>query len=122
MEGIDIFELATPDALSGDGQNTLFHPCEVELAETTKAVVDICSRADTVVLCRHFELDGALHKAVSVLKKRTGPHESEIRELRLGSGGVSAGQRLFKFRGILSGITEFEDDKVAPLGLQGNGP
>ena len=33
-----------PEALRGDDQNTLFHPSEVELAETTKAVVDLCAR------------------------------------------------------------------------------
>src|SRR6185369_10897752 len=30
--------------LRGDEQNTLFHPSEVELAETTKAVFDLCAR------------------------------------------------------------------------------
>jgi circadian clock protein KaiC len=44
LEGIDIYELATPDALTGDEQNTLFHPSEVELAETMKGVIDLCSR------------------------------------------------------------------------------
>src|SRR4029453_4633904 len=44
LKGIDLFELAPADALRGDDQNTLFHPSEVELAETTKAVVDLCDR------------------------------------------------------------------------------
>ena len=44
LDGIELFELTPPDALRGDDQNTLFHPSEVELAETTKAVVDLCAR------------------------------------------------------------------------------
>ena len=44
LEGIELFELTPADALRGDDQNTLFHPSEVELAETTKAVVDLCAR------------------------------------------------------------------------------
>jgi circadian clock protein KaiC len=44
LDGIDIFELATPDAFLNDEQNTLFHPSEVELAETTKGVFDLCAR------------------------------------------------------------------------------
>ena len=44
LDGIELFELTPPDALRGDDQNTLFHPSEVELAETTKAVLDLCAR------------------------------------------------------------------------------
>jgi circadian clock protein KaiC len=44
LDSIELFELTPPDALRGDEQNTLFHPSEVELAETTKAVVDLCAR------------------------------------------------------------------------------
>jgi circadian clock protein KaiC len=75
---------------------------------------DVSYLADTVVLCRHFEVAGALRKAVSVLKKRTGPHEAEIRELRLSSAGVSAGEPLIHFRGVLSGVPIF-DLPAAPV-------
>src|SRR5687768_5764463 len=44
LEGLEIFELSPPDALTGGEENTLFHPSEVELAETTSAVVALCSR------------------------------------------------------------------------------
>src|SRR6476619_2295311 len=43
LDGIDIFELAAPEAFAQD-QNTRFHPSEVELAEMTKAVTDLCIR------------------------------------------------------------------------------
>lgn len=44
LDDVDIFELPAPDSLRSDDQNTLFHPSEVELAETTKAVINVCSR------------------------------------------------------------------------------
>jgi circadian clock protein KaiC len=39
LEGIELFELTPADALRGDDQNTLFHPSEVELGETTTAIL-----------------------------------------------------------------------------------
>src|ERR1043165_6081763 len=44
LDGITIFELNPPGTLGPEEQNTLFHPSEVELAETTKAVVELCER------------------------------------------------------------------------------
>jgi circadian clock protein KaiC len=39
LEGIDIHELSTADQLGEDSDNTLFHPSEIELAETTRAIL-----------------------------------------------------------------------------------
>jgi circadian clock protein KaiC len=46
LEGLELFELSAPDALTSVEENTLFHPSEVELAETTKAVVNLCTRTE----------------------------------------------------------------------------
>jgi circadian clock protein KaiC len=43
-------------------------------------------------------------KAISVLKKRTGPHEESIRELRFDRSGIRLSQPLAKFQGILTGV------------------
>ena len=56
--------------------------------------VDVSYLADTVVLLRYFEAEGAVRKAISVVKKRTGAHEHTIRELTLDHGGVHVGQPL----------------------------
>jgi circadian clock protein KaiC len=69
---------------------------------------DVTYLADTVLLLRHFEAGGTLRKAVSVLKKRTGAHEGAIRELRLSSKGITAGEPLSKFRGVLTGVPSYE--------------
>ena len=76
---------------------------------------DVTYLADTVLLLRHFEAGGTLRKAVSVLKKRTGKHESAIRELRLSDKGITAGEPLTKFRGVLTGVPTYEGSADALL-------
>lgn len=63
--------------------------------------------ADTVLLLRYFEAQGEVRGAISVLKKRSGPHERTIREFGLGSGGVMVGPPLNRFRGVLTGVPEY---------------
>lgn len=72
--------------------------------------VDVSYLADCVVLLRYYESDGQLHKAISVMKKRSGNHERAIRDLSMGPKGVMVGPPLTKFRGILSGIPVIQDD------------
>ncbi len=69
--------------------------------------VDLSYLADTVMFLRHFEARGALHHAISVVKKRHGQHEKTIRELRLAPGGLVVGDPLSAFRGVLTGNPEF---------------
>jgi len=69
--------------------------------------IDVTYLADTVLLLRHFEAGGELHRAISVLKKRTGGHESTIRELHFGRNGLTAGEPLHQFRGVLTGVPTF---------------
>ena len=69
--------------------------------------VDISYLADTVLLLRHFEANGAIRQAVSVYKKRYGDHEKQIREVRLRPGSIQIGQSLSQFSGILSGTPQY---------------
>jgi circadian clock protein KaiC len=71
--------------------------------------VDVSYLADCVVLLRYYEAEGELHKAISVMKKRSGDHEKAIREFTMGEGGLSVGPPLKGFRGILTGIPIVED-------------
>ena len=43
-----------------------------------KSPVDVTYLADTVILLRYFEAIGTVRRAISVIKKRTGMHESTI--------------------------------------------
>jgi circadian clock protein KaiC len=60
--------------------------------------------ADAVVLLRYYEADGAVHQAISVMKKRGGAHERTIREFTMDSAGLHVGEPLRQFRGILTGV------------------
>ena len=70
--------------------------------------VDASYLADTVVLLRFFEAGGRVKKAISVVKKRSGPHEDTIREMRIDNGGLHVGDALTNFRGVLTGTPVFE--------------
>lgn len=73
---------------------------------TVSSQIDITYLADTVLLLRYFEWSGAIHKALSVFKRRGGAHENSIRELTLSSNGLAIGEPLTGLRGVLSGIPE----------------
>jgi circadian clock protein KaiC len=70
--------------------------------------IDVSYLADSVVLLRYYELAGQIRKAISVVKKRSGPHERTIRPFALGADGISVGAPLTEFRGVLSGTPMFE--------------
>ena len=72
------------------------------------APVDLSYLADNVLMTRYFEANGRVRKALSVVKKRTGMHESTIRELSLAAGGIQVGPALAQFHGVLSGVPVFD--------------
>ncbi len=66
--------------------------------------VDTTYLADNVILFRYFEDRGHVRRAISVFKKRSGAHEHTIRELRLGDKGLTIGEPLIEFHGVLTGV------------------
>lgn len=73
--------------------------------------IDVTYLADTVLMFRFFESEGAVHKAISVIKKRTGQHEHTIRELFIDKAGISVGPPLDAFRGVLTGVPVLADGR-----------
>jgi circadian clock protein KaiC len=69
--------------------------------------VDVSYLADTVLLLRHFEAAGTIRKAISVVKRRIGPHETTIRELSMSHKGIIIGHPLTEFHGVLTGIPTY---------------
>ena len=55
------------------------------------------------ILLRYFEALGRVRRAMSVMKKRGGSHEDTIREFKIGSRGISVGEPLDNFQGVLHG-------------------
>jgi circadian clock protein KaiC len=76
-----------------------------------QSTVDVSYLADTVLLFRFFEYAGEIRQALSVIKKRSGPHERSIRELILAEGRISVGEPLKDFRGVLTGTPNFGGER-----------
>lgn len=73
----------------------------------TNSPIDVSYLADTVLLFRYFERAGAIRQALSVVKKRSGPHERTIRELIFGKGTIRVGPPLKEFEGVITGNPTF---------------
>ena len=88
QQGIVTMLVVSPQGLVGQMQNPL----------------DVTYLADTVLTLRFYEAGGSVHKALSVIKKRTGQHETTIRELMINDSGIDVGPALTNFRGVLTGV------------------
>ncbi len=83
------------------------------VGEHVESPIDISYLADTVVLLRYFEAFGQVRRAVSVIKKRTGPHESRIREMMIGPPHrIRIGEPLSAFQGVLTGTPEYTGEAM----------
>ena len=71
------------------------------------APIDVSYLADSVVITRFFEALGSIRKAISIIKKRSGPHEGTVRELNMTTGGVRVGPPLTDFQGVLTGVPSY---------------
>jgi len=70
---------------------------------------DVSYLADNVLLLRYFEAAGEVRQAISVVKRRSGPHERSIREMMFKDGRLTIGDPLRNFSGILSGVPEYQE-------------
>ena len=82
--------------------------------------VDVSYLADTVLMLRYFEASGAVHRALSVVKRRSGPHETTIRELKITSKGIHVGEPLTKFHGVLTGVPTYTGTPKSMLVKESN--
>lgn len=90
--------------LNRRGATTFLTIAQHGLIGDMQAPVDITYLADTVVLLRYFEALGRVRRAISVIKKRAGAHEDTIREYRISDQGITLGQPLAAFQGVLRGV------------------
>src|SRR6202035_2011157 len=90
--------------LNRRGAATFMTVAQHGLVGDMKAPVDVTYLADTVILLRYFEALGTVRRAMSIIKKRTGMHESTIREYRIDNRGLTIGEPLDGFQGILRGV------------------
>ncbi len=90
--------------LNRQGASTFLTVAQHGLVGDMKAPVDVTYLADTVILLRYFEARGRVLRAMSVVKKRTGEHENTIREYRINGRGITIGEPLLNFQGVLGGV------------------
>ncbi len=94
--------------LNQQGAITIMVLAQQGLLGPMQTSVDLSYLADTVVLLRYFESSGAIHQAISVMKKRSGNHERTIREFSVGPGGIRVGDPLTDMHGVLTGIPKIK--------------
>jgi circadian clock protein KaiC len=92
--------------LNRQGATTFLTVAQHGMMGEMRAPVDVTYLADTVIMLRYFEVRGEVRRAVSVVKKRTGPHENTLREFSIGDNGLKIGQPLDQFQGILRGVPQ----------------
>ena len=105
QQGVITLLVVSPSGLVGQMQNP----------------IDVTYLADTVLTLRFFEAGGAVHKALSVIKKRTGIHETTIRELKIARSGITVGPVLSGFRGVLTGVPTLVEAKPRPKARRTHG-
>ncbi|BCJ89981.1 serine/threonine protein kinase [Terrihabitans soli] len=93
--------------LNRQGATTFLTVAQHGLVGDMKAPVDVTYLADTVILLRYFEAAGRVHRAVSIIKKRAGVHEKTIRDFEISKKGLSIGEPLEGFHGVLRGVPNF---------------
>jgi circadian clock protein KaiC len=77
------------------------------LGHSMASPTDVSYLADNVLLMRYFEALGEVRQALSVVKRRSGPHERSIRELQIRDGKICIGDPLKNFAGVLTGTPEY---------------
>ena len=89
--------------LNRQGAATFLTMAQHGLVGHMAAPIDVTYLADSVLLLRYFEAQGNVRRAMSCIKKRTGHHETTIREYRIGEGGLRVEEPLTGFQGVLLG-------------------
>ncbi|MDX0468445.1 ATPase domain-containing protein [Sinorhizobium medicae] len=105
--------------LNRQGANTYLTVAQHGLVGDMKSPVDITYLADNVILLRYFEALGKVRRAVSVIKKRTGMHEETIREYRISKKGLTLGEPLSEFQGVLRGVPQFAGGSKPLMSAEG---
>jgi circadian clock protein KaiC len=96
--------------LNRQGVMTFLTVAQHGLVGDMRSPVDVTYLADTVILLRYFEALGRVRRAISVVKKRTGSHEDTIREFMIGGDGITLGEPLTGFQGVLRGVPTLVGD------------
>jgi circadian clock protein KaiC len=102
--------------LNRQGAATFMTVAQHGLVGDMQTPVDVTYLADSVILLRYFEAMGEVRRAISVIKKRTGAHETTIREFKISGAGITMGEPLRDFHGVLRGVPSYRGDQGTLIG------
>jgi circadian clock protein KaiC len=102
--------------LNRQGAATFMTVAQHGLVGDMQTPVDVTYLADSVILLRYFEAMGKVRRAISIIKKRNGFHETTIREFTISDAGVSMGGPLEAFHGVLRGVPTYTGDQRTLMG------
>lgn len=108
--------------LAQRGVTTLLTLVQHGLFASASSQAEVSYLADSLLVLRFFEAMGEVRKAISVLKKRSGPHELTIREFQVTNSGVRVGEPLREFQGVLSGLPDYVGQRQPLFAAEGSGP
>lgn len=81
------------------------------LADPIQATeLDVSYLMDSIIFLRYIEANGALHRAIGVLKKRISDFEKTMREFEFSEYGIRVSKPLKLLRGLLTGMPYWADD------------
>jgi circadian clock protein KaiC len=63
---------------------------------------------DDIIRLRYVEIDGQLRKILVIVKMRGGHHSNDICEYDITSTGISVGERLSDYEGLITGVPELK--------------
>src|SRR6266851_7206610 len=62
--------------------------------------------SDDVIFQRYVEIEGQMHKVMTVLKMRGSEHSKDLRLYDVTEGGLVVGNTLYDYRGIITGVAQ----------------
>jgi circadian clock protein KaiC len=107
--------------LSQRGITTLLTLAQHGLFASSAQQAEVSYLADSLLVLRFFEAVGEVRRAISVLKKRSGPHELTIREFQVTNSGIRVGEPLRDFQGVLTGVPHYVGQQQPLFAMQGPG-
>ncbi|HUH07690.1 MAG TPA: ATPase domain-containing protein [Egibacteraceae bacterium] len=98
-------------ALTGAGV-TVFMTVEIVVSFTDlQFSPDLISfLTDDIILQRYVELDGEIRKVLAVIKMRGSQHSKLLRTYEVTPSGLSVGETLTEYRGIITGVAQRRGD------------
>ena len=112
-------------ALTGAGVTVVMTVEVTESFTDLRFSADLISfLTDDVIVQRYVEIEGRMHKVLTVIKMRGSEHSKDLRLYDVTPGGLVLGNTLYDYRGILTGVAQrHQSGESENAGeLRGTGP